>query len=137
MRIIDRAHKFFYSLAADDPQWFCAGADAGRPLDAEQKRGQTAAMIQMQVTDPDGIEVWPIQVFLRHPVWGVGAAIEQERPSVGLQPEAGRGATPMKDRSAGTENHELHVQRLNLKTQNCKAKTVHLTGAQGSPVANL
>jgi hypothetical protein len=70
-------------------------------------------MIEMQMTNPDGIEVGPIQVLLCHSMGSVGAAIQQERSLFGLQPEAGRSATRMKDRGAGTENNEVHVQKLN------------------------
>jgi hypothetical protein len=65
------------------------------------------------VTNPDGIEVRPIQVLRCHSVRGIGTAIEQERSSFGLQPETGRGATWMKDGSAGAENYELHIENLN------------------------
>ncbi len=44
------------------------------------------------MADPNGIEIGPIEIFLRHSMRSLGTAIEQDRASFCFQPERGRGA---------------------------------------------
>ena len=71
-----------------------------RVLHSEQERGEPAAMIQVQVADPYGVEVRPVESFLRHAKWRIGTAIQQQGAVVRLQPERRRSALRMEDRSA-------------------------------------
>src|SRR5262245_22148900 len=79
VRLVDRRQKFPEALAAEYLQWFLPLIDAGRPLDSGQEWRQPSAMIQMQVANPDGVEIHPVEVLLGHPVRSVGAAIKQNR----------------------------------------------------------
>jgi hypothetical protein len=87
-------------------------------LHAEQQRREPAAMIQMQMADPYCIKVRPIESFLRHAMWRVGTAIEEQRAMFGLEPARRRGTLRMKNGSAGTENNELHGSNRKLKIEN-------------------
>jgi len=69
-------------------------------------------MIQVKMADPDCIEVWPIELFLSHPVWRVGADIKQQRAAGCVEPECRRCTARMRNRRAGTEDGEFHVRYL-------------------------
>jgi len=71
-----------------------------RVLHSEQERGEPAAMIQVQVADPYGVEVRPVESFLLHALWSIGTEIQQQGAVFRLQPERRRSALRMEDRSA-------------------------------------
>src|SRR5215510_1027851 len=112
MRFVDRLEQFFNSFAAKDSERFLPPINPGRPFEAKEKRGQPGAMIQMQMTDPDCIKVHPVGIFLGHSMRGVRTAIQQNRSYLCLEPVSGRGPMRMWNGCAGTENHELHDERL-------------------------
>jgi hypothetical protein len=71
-----------------------------RVLHSEQERGEPAAMIQVQVADPYGVEVRPVESFLRHPMWRIGTAIQQQGAVSVCSQKRRRSALRMEDRSA-------------------------------------
>src|ERR1700752_2869571 len=98
VRLVDGLQEFFDTLTAEDLERLLTVLYPGRPLNPGQQRGQTGAMIQMQMANPDGVEIQPVEILLGHPVRGVGTAIEQNRAGVGLQPECRRRALRMRNR---------------------------------------
>src|SRR5215213_6969542 len=67
--IIRVAHRLDYSTqttGTKDAQLLGSLLHLRRPLRAKQKRNQAAHVIEMEVADPDGVEVWPVELFLRH-----------------------------------------------------------------------
>ena len=79
-------------------------------LHAKQEWCEAAAMIQVQMANPDCIKAGPIEILFGHPMRCVGAAIKQQRTRLSLQPERRRCALRVEDGSAGAENDELHEQ---------------------------
>jgi hypothetical protein len=65
-------------------------------------------VIEMEVTDPDGVEVRPIETFLCHAVRGIGAYVEQCRAGGRFEIVCGRRAFRMGLGRAGTEYDQLH-----------------------------
>ena len=58
-------------------------------LRAKQKWHEPAAMIQVQMANPDCLKAGPIEILFGHPMRRVGAAIKQQRTRLSLQPERG------------------------------------------------
>jgi hypothetical protein len=52
------------------------------------------------MTNPDGVEVYPVKIFFGHAMRRIGAAIEQDRSRICLQPETGGCAMRMENRRA-------------------------------------
>src|SRR2546421_255495 len=84
--VVDRLQEFLDALAAENPQWLLALINSGSPFNSKQKRRQSGTVIQMQMTNPNRIQVGPIEIFLRHAMRRVGAAIEENRSGFGLKP---------------------------------------------------
>src|SRR5256714_11300064 len=91
-------------------------------LHAKQKWREAAAMIQVQMANPDCLKVRPIEILFGHPMRRVGAAIKQQRTRLSLQPERRRCALRVEDGCAGAENDELHKTKRKLKSENCKVQ---------------
>src|SRR2546423_10208046 len=91
-------------------------------LHAKEKWREAAAMIEVQMANPDCLKIRPIEILFGHPMRRVGAAIKQQRTRLSLQPERRRGALSVEDGSAGTEHDELHKTKRKLKNENCKVK---------------
>ena len=89
---IDRSYQFADSGATEDRQFLFARLRLRRPLCSEQEVREATAVIKMQMTDPNRIEIGPVKIFLRHAVRGVTSAIKQQRSCFGLQPESRRRA---------------------------------------------
>src|SRR5947199_5734725 len=100
VRIVDSSQKFLDSFAAINLQRLLSSLGLRRPLQTKQQRCQSDAMIEMQMANPDGVEVGPIEIFCRHSVRSVSAAIKQHRTRVCFQPESSRCALRMRNRSA-------------------------------------
>jgi hypothetical protein len=49
-----------------------------RPFHAEEKGREPTDVIEMKMTDPDGIEIRPVELFLGHAVRRIGARVEQD-----------------------------------------------------------
>src|SRR6266496_4144757 len=96
VRVVDRSQQLLNSFAAINLQQLSSSLRLWRPLQAKQQRCQTATMIEMQMTNPDGVEVGPIEILCRHSVCGVGAAIKQNGPAFRRQPESSRRALRMR-----------------------------------------
>src|SRR6185369_3914204 len=101
-----------------------------------EKRSESGTVIEVQVTNPDRIEVYPVKIFLGHAMRHVGTAVEQDRSRIRLQPESGRGAMRMKNGGAGTEDNELHGGEIKLKIENCKMKIAKYEESE-SPVTKF
>src|SRR5436853_5485642 len=100
VRIVDRSQKSLDAFTAKNLQRLSSSLGLRRPFQTKQQRCQTAAMIEMQMANPNGVEIGPVEIFCRHSVRGVTAAIKQDRTSFSFQPESSRCAPRMRDGSA-------------------------------------
>src|SRR2546421_2702521 len=60
--VVDRLQEFLDALAAENPQWLLALINSGSPFNSKQKRRQSGTVIQMQMTNPNRIQVGPIEI---------------------------------------------------------------------------
>src|SRR5437763_9763308 len=91
-------------------------------IHAKQKWCEAAAMIEVQMANPDCLKIRPIEILFGHPMRRIGTAIKQQRARLSLQPERRRRALSVEDGSAGAEHDELHQTKRKLKSENCKVK---------------
>src|SRR2546429_75381 len=121
MRFVNRFEQFLDTLAAKNLQRLSSSCRLWRVLDAEKERGNSGTMIQVQVANPNRVDIDPIEIFFGQAMRRVGAAIQQQRSVFSFQPERRRGPLRMKYGSPGSENDELHAGKARLKIENCKA----------------
>jgi hypothetical protein len=57
-------------------------------------------VIQVQVANPYGIEIRPIELVFGHAMRRIRAAIQQQRAALSFHPETSRSTLRMKDRCA-------------------------------------
>src|SRR5438132_402037 len=79
VRIVDSSQKFLDSFAAINLQRLLSSLGLRRPLQTKQQRCQSDAMIEMQMANPDGVEVGPIEILFRHPMRSVSTASGSDR----------------------------------------------------------
>src|SRR5690606_12280696 len=77
--------------------------------------GQPAAMVEVKVRDPDGVELGPGQPFLRHAVDGGGRAIKEQRGAAGREPVGGTASFLVRHGGTGAEYRELHSLTFPLR----------------------
>ena len=84
MDVVNSPQQFLDPLTAGNSKRLFSTVDSRRPLDAKQKRCQSGAMIEMQMADPNGIQIHPVDILLGHAVGRIGTAIEHDRSGFGL-----------------------------------------------------
>src|SRR5438046_76092 len=89
VRIINRLDQPLDTRARKNLERLYSRLHLRRMLHAKQKGREAAAMIQVQMANPDCLKVRPIEVLFGHPMRRVGAAIKQQRTRLSLQPERG------------------------------------------------
>src|SRR5438034_6026620 len=97
VRIVDRSQKSLDAFTAKNLQRLLSSLGLRRPFQTKQQRCQTTAMIEMQMANPHGVEVGPIEILCRHSMRGVSAAIKEHRTSLRFQPESSRRALRMRN----------------------------------------
>src|SRR3954471_6087646 len=79
VRFVECLKEFLQAQTAEDRQRLAARLRLRSMFCAEEKRGEAANVIQMKMADPDGVQAYPVQIFLRHAVNGCCATVQQER----------------------------------------------------------
>src|SRR5438067_309247 len=101
---INRVQELFDPFAPKNIERFATFLSLWRPLQAKQKVCQPATMIQMQVTDPNCIEVRPVEILPGHAMSCITAAVEQNRTAFRFQPKRCGSPLWMRNRSTGAEH---------------------------------
>src|SRR5438093_12736229 len=109
--MVDCVEEFSQPRCSIDPEWLMSVSGLWRPLCAEEKRRQSAEMVQMKVAHPNCVEVRPVESFLCHAMRGIRTYVEQKRAALRLQPEGSGSAASVGNRGARTEDNQLHLLR--------------------------
>src|SRR5215218_5094779 len=73
IRIVHRFDNSAQAFRSKNSQRLAAALRLRRPFQTEKKRGESSHMVEMKMTDPDCVEIGPVEVFLRHAARCVGA----------------------------------------------------------------
>jgi hypothetical protein len=61
--IIHRVDYLAQTFRAEDSQWFCAALNLRRPSGAEKKWREATHVVQVEMADPDGVEIRPVKAL--------------------------------------------------------------------------
>ena len=87
-RRIEFLHQITKSNSAEYPQRFRTLLRGRSVFDPKQERRQAAAVIEVKMRDPDRVETYPIELFLRHSLNRRRRAVQQNRSAGCLKPIA-------------------------------------------------
>src|ERR1044071_944334 len=87
---IERTEEFLQSRSAEDRERLAATLCLRGMFCAEEKGGEAADVIQMEMADPDGVQINPIKILLSHAMNAGRAGVEQERSAIARKPVRAR-----------------------------------------------
>src|SRR6185369_11864468 len=104
VRIVHSINEPAQSCWTINSQRLRARSSLRRPFRAPKKRRQSADVIEMKMTDPDGVEIRPVELFLGHTVRRIDAAVEQHCAFRRFKPMRGRRTSRVWTCGARTED---------------------------------
>src|SRR5688572_5662398 len=92
----------------------------GRMFRSEQVRGKAAAVVEVEMRDPERIKIRPVQTLLCHPVDCGSRAVKQDRTAARFEPISRAASFRVRHRSARTEDDQFHISDSKFQIPNSR-----------------